>query len=110
MTKPGKFIKYGIFGGLLETLYIFLLITLINLVTSNFPKENPSLLFLSPILFLIVFVFSAAISGLLVLGYPAYLLFFEKKIKEGIITIVSSLVILLIAGIAIFSLIACALK
>lgn len=98
------FIKYGILAGFLESWYIFILIMTGNLLSDYFEQHHDQQI-LIPILFLLVFVFSAAISALLVLGYPAYLFLIEKKLKEAVITVVSALSTLVILGILVFVLI-----
>lgn len=101
--KPNP-IKSGIIAGILQVIYITLLISLGTCVTNAFRGRFIDNQTLGPILFLTVFVFSAAISALIVLGYPAYLLVMEKKVKEAIQTTAITLITLLILGIVIFGL------
>ncbi|MBU4332203.1 hypothetical protein KKD19_00355 [Patescibacteria group bacterium] len=102
--SKNKYIKYGILGGLLEVLYILVLISAGNAINHYFHQPNNQA-FLIPMLFLTVFVFSVAVSALLVMGYPTYLFFVEKKLKQSLITIGFSLLTMCILGILLFVLI-----
>lgn len=98
--KP-KPIKAGVITGLLELAYIFILIATGNQVAKILQNmKKPEIL--GPMLFLIIFVFSAAISAILIFGYPAYLFFIEKKLKEALTTAVSTLFTLAISGVILF--------
>jgi len=99
-----SFIKYGILGGFLEVVYILILISAGNVINHYFYQPNNQA-FLIPMLFLTVFVFSVAVSALLVLGYPAYLFLIEKKLKESLITMGFSLLTMGVLGILLFVLI-----
>lgn len=96
-----KFIKYGILSGFLEVLYIFLLILSGQALQGHASKLGAQEI-LGPALFLMVFVFSAAISAVLVLGYPVYLIFIEKKMKQAVKTVGITLLTLVVFGILIF--------
>jgi hypothetical protein len=63
-------------------LYIILLTAFFNYVTPVFNNINAQ--YYAPIIMLLLFVFSAVISGLLVLGRAGYL-FWEKKYKKSFI-------------------------
>lgn len=98
-----NFIKCGILGGFLEVVYILLLILTVQVLQ----KYAPQLVgqdILGSMLFLIVFVFSVAISAVLVLGYPVYLVFIEKKMREAVKTVGMTLLTLVVFGILVFML------
>jgi hypothetical protein len=81
-------VKWGIFGGLAELAYIVLIGLLINYTGDNLgQKDLPVLGFIT---FLLLFVFSAGISGLFVFGYPIYLAT-QKRISDAIMTALISL-------------------
>jgi hypothetical protein len=61
-------------------LYVVLLSTSLTLVTPHFTSFNAQ--FFAPVVMLLLFIVSAVISGLLVLGRAGYL-FWEKKYKES---------------------------
>ena len=94
-------IKYGIGGGVAEIIYILL----IALLFSNLEKllPTPPAMF-GFFFFLLLFVFSAAVSGFLVLGYPIYLAL-QKRFHEAIMTLVATLLSLFLGFIIIFGLI-----
>lgn len=84
-------IKFGIGGGVAEIIYVLL----VAFLFSNLEKLLPT----PPAMFgfffiLLLFVFSAALSGLFVLGYPVYLVM-QKKIKEAIMTFTATLLTIL---------------
>ncbi len=62
--------------------YIILISFFFNFVTPLFQKETTE--FYAPIIMLLLFVFSALISGVMILG-RAGILFWEKKYKESFI-------------------------
>jgi hypothetical protein len=77
---PKKLVKFAFFSALGETVYI-LLIALFVIYSGRFKGNEPSILPI--IVFLLTFVFSAALSGALILGKPI-LLYLEGKKKEAI--------------------------
>ncbi|NQU77601.1 hypothetical protein HQ544_02795 [Candidatus Falkowbacteria bacterium] len=97
-------IKSGILAGVLEAIYITVLIALGTTASSIFRDQFVDNQILNPILFLLIFVFSAAISTLIVLGYPAYLLHVEKKAREAMKTLMITLITLLVLGLIVFGL------
>ena len=99
--KENKILKWGIFAGLVEFVYIFLVITVMDFISRYIIKPPDTEEIILPMLFLCIFVFSATVSGIIVLGYPIYLIT-QKKFKEAVSTILITLatlflVILLIA-------------
>ncbi|MDD5341444.1 MAG: hypothetical protein PHC97_03360 [Patescibacteria group bacterium] len=90
--------KFGIGGGILEIIYILLIALLMNYLNEITIMINQVVGALS---MLLLFVFSAAVSGFLVLGYPAYLAL-TKKIKEAILTVLTTILTLFVAGVIIF--------
>ena len=90
--------KFGILGGIAELVYI-LVVALFVTSSSSLGSNVPP--YLGIILFLTVFVFSAAISGFFVLGYPAYL-GLQKKYQEAIFTLMVTLATILVVLVALF--------
>lgn len=63
--------------------------------------------FMGPVLFLVLFVASALISALLMLGYPVYLMWEKKRVTDGLRLIIYStgwLVLFVIIGLTFFAL------
>lgn len=78
---PKKLIRQGFLFALSEGVYIFLVASIIINGEKIFGPQEPGVL---PILtFLTLFVFSAAVSGALILGKPI-LLYLEGKKKEAV--------------------------
>ncbi len=101
--NKNEFIKYGIAGGFLECVYIFLVILLFNIIGNNSSKMNE---FMTGGLFmLLLFVVSVLISGLLVFGKPIRLVL-ENKISQAIniffVTLVTIFVIFVVVGVILF--------
>ena len=86
-----KSLKFGILGGILEVIYIVLVALFMQGAENWFSGSG----IFTGVLVLTLFVFSAAISGLLVLGYPAYLAL-QKNYKEAILTVLISLMVIFI--------------
>ena len=78
--------------GFLQAIGVIGYCVLIALLFNFLGKTNQQMGFLGIAAMLVILVFSAAVSGSIVFGYPAYLFFKEGKIKE-------SLKILLFTGI-----------
>jgi hypothetical protein len=74
--------KKGFLLALAEATYIFLVALLMNGV-GRFFSNTPDNKILAPMIFLLLFVLSAAISGALVLGQPI-LMYLEGKKKEAV--------------------------
>lgn len=71
---------WAIGAGCLEAIYIFLLVT-IGTVLGNTIEHMSDIV--GPVVFISTFVFSAAVSGLLIFGYPVYLLI-QRQWKAAI--------------------------
>lgn len=81
-----KVIGTGIVSGAAEALYCFVIAGFITSIGERNIEKNP---FVGFSFMLILFVMSAAISGLLVFGYPTYLAF-KKDFKSAVLASVSS--------------------
>ncbi|MBU1148649.1 hypothetical protein KKI23_01020 [Patescibacteria group bacterium] len=88
-----KMAEIAIGAGTLEFIYI-LLIAWFMLGINNIAVNIRGLDIVFIGAWLILLVISAAISGVLILGYPAYLIYI-KKIREGIYTFVVIIITLL---------------
>lgn len=85
-------IKYGIYAGLVEGIYIALISFFIIHTGQIYGSSNePTGSF---VLFLLLFVFSAVLSGLIVLSYPVYLVI-QRKFGEAVKALVVTLLTLL---------------
>ena len=94
--------KFGFLGGIAEAVYVFLVVSLMQILDSSVSKpENPIVV---GMLVLLLLVFSAAVSGILVFGYPAYLAL-QKKYAEALATVIVTLAVLAIVGIGVFILV-----
>lgn len=80
--------KLGAIAGLLQVIYIVLVAVFMLLAQSLFPA-SPSGAIVGIVSFLIVFVFSAMISGLIMLGLPLYFAT-QNKYREALIVLASS--------------------
>ncbi|MCX6785476.1 MAG: hypothetical protein NTZ18_01325 [Candidatus Komeilibacteria bacterium] len=89
--KEQNFYKIAVLGAVLEGLYCIFMSWLLPTFGHLFGSDQNSL---SMVVFLLVLVFSVALSGFLILGYPVYLAI-QQKYKEAIIGILVSLVTLL---------------
>jgi len=94
--------------GLLQALSVSLYCGLVALFFSFMTKTAPRPGFFGFFVMLVIFVFSAAITGSLVFGYPAYLVLAKNKIKEAstilAYTLGFSLIIVIASVLLIFSL------
>jgi hypothetical protein len=92
-------VKWGIFGGLAELIYILLVGLSMNYIGNNAEQNGlPVLVFIS---MLMLFVFSAGLSGLFVFGYPVYLAT-QKRFHESVMTVLISLGVILAGFILVF--------
>jgi len=102
--KEKEIFKFGILSAVAEAIYISLVATFLFYIPPKILPGSSAILGIS--IFLLIFVFSAAISGFFVLGYPAYLLLGQKKLKEAVLTFLITLgtliVLALLAIILIF--------
>jgi len=92
-----NFWVYGIGGGVMEAIYCFFIAVLFRLM-DNLISGPPSAFTL--LLFLLIFVFSAAVSGLLIFGYPVFLIT-KKKYEEAIFTSLLSISTLIVISLCI---------
>ncbi len=76
----------GFLQALGVTVYCFLIIGFFYLMEKYSPTSSEPQFFGAAIM-LIIFVFSAAITGSIVFGYPAYLILKQNKVKEGLQTL-----------------------
>lgn len=82
MKISSKDLKIGILSGLGQGIYCLLIGWLfLNLEKIFGAVDTPSILL--PAIFLLIFVFSAVISGLIVLGYPGYLAV-QKQYRQAV--------------------------
>lgn len=79
-----KVFAYGILGAAAEIGYIFLVAMGMMVLQSVMPHDPP--MPFGMVIFLLLFVFSVAISGLLVLGYPVYLAL-QGKVADAFTTV-----------------------
>jgi len=96
----------GLCQALGVTIYCGLIAILFNFLTKAIPEDPPG--FFGFFFMLVLLVFSAAVTGSLVFGYPAYLALAKNKIKEALtilaFTLAFSLAIILLTAIFIISL------
>lgn len=85
--------KWGIGAGMAELAYIVIVVLVMMGLDKFMRNENNSPL--AMILVLILLVLSAAISGILVFGYPSYLTL-QKSYKEALLTLATSLITIFI--------------
>ena len=88
----------GLCQALFVTVYCGLIAILFNFLTKAIPEDPPG--FFGFFFMLVLLVFSAAVTGSLVFGYPAYLVLAKNKIKEALtilaFTLAFSLAIILL--------------
>ncbi len=87
-TATPELFKFGAIAGLFEVVYIILVAVFMLLAQSLFPA-SPSGVIVGMVSFLIVFVFSALISGVIMLSLPLYYAI-QNKYKEALIVLFSS--------------------
>ena len=101
-VNESEVMRYGFLGGIGQALYCFLVVLFITMLDGAIPSNiNPMFGFL---MFLLLFVFSAGMSGVIVFGYPAYLAF-QKQYLEALLTAVTTLVTIMIVFMLVFMLI-----
>lgn len=86
--NPAELFKLGAIAGLLEVIYIVLVATFMLLAQSLFPDDSNGVI-VGIVSFLIVFVFSALVSGVILLGLPLYFAI-QEKYKETLIVLAAS--------------------
>lgn len=96
-----KVMRYGFLAGIGQALYCFIVVLFMSFIQQSLTTSAKASGLIGFLLFLLVFVFSAAVSGLIVLGYPAYLTA-ERKFAEALMTVITTLLTLAIIGILVF--------
>jgi len=94
-----EIIKWGIAGGLAEICYCLLIALLLPWLTNNL--QMPDSATLGFFFFLIILVFSVAVSGFFVFGYPAYLAL-QKSFRDAILTLLITFSTLLAGFVLLF--------
>ncbi|MBU0707651.1 hypothetical protein KKG41_04735 [Patescibacteria group bacterium] len=93
MKIEKNILKYGALAGILEGVYVILVgLFMINVESIFSSDKAPALSIFS---FLLLFVFSAGISGLIVFGYPMKLLK-NGSLRDAVLCLVVTLSTLLI--------------
>ena len=85
--------------GLVQSLGVIIYCSIISVLVyflETFNVNPPE--YLGPLFVLLLLVFSAALMGLVVFGYPVYLAF-EKKIKRSLQVILWTLLFLIVFGV-----------
>lgn len=101
-VNESEVMRYGFLGGIGQALYCFVVVLFINTLDTAMPSgANPIFGFL---MFLLLFVFSAGISSIIVFGYPVFLAF-QKRYVEALLTAVTTLLTLVIVLILVFTLV-----
>lgn len=100
-------VKHAIINALATALYVILIASLITSLGSMVPVENKTVL--APIAMLMLFVFSAALTGFLVFGRPV-MWYLDGKKREAlsllfytlgiffVITIIAFLILIMLIG------------
>jgi len=96
--NESEVMKFGFLGGLAEAGYIFLVILVMTVLDKAMPSP-PHIM--AGFMVLSLLVFSVAVSGVLVFGYPAYL-GFQKRYVEALMTLATTMVTIAIVGIGVF--------
>ena len=91
--------KFGFLGGIAQAVYCFGVVLFMQTIEKSMMLKANGMVGL--LLFLLVFVFSAGVSAILIFGWPAYMVF-QKRFSEALMTAVTSLITLAIVGIFIF--------
>ena len=97
--KNSKIILGSALHALTVAAYVALIATIPSIASKIFVDKNT---FLIPMAMLLLFVFSAAITGLLVLGRPVYLIYTGQK-KDGFKFLFYTLGFLLLITIIVFA-------
>lgn len=94
-TNESQIFTYGILGAAAEIGYIFLVAMGMTVMQSTMPHDPP--MPFGAVIFLLIFVLSASISGMLVFGYPAYLAL-RGKVAEAFTTVGVSIATFFVFG------------
>lgn len=100
--NDSEVMKFGFLGGIGQAAYTLGVVLIMQTIGNALPDQADQTF--TGLLFLLLFVVSAAVSGVLVLGYPGYLML-KKRYPEAIFTFLTTLVTLAIIGILVFILI-----
>ncbi|MFA6215613.1 MAG: hypothetical protein WC768_03530 [Patescibacteria group bacterium] len=100
-VNESEVLKFGFLGGIAQASYCFFVVVSLMVLQQAMPNLNS---IAGSLLFLLIFVFSAAVSAVLVFGYPAYLAF-KQRFAEALMTALTTLVTLMIIGILVFILV-----
>lgn len=87
-VSQSELFKLGAIAGLLQVVYIILVAVFMILAQSIFP-DNSDAVIIGIVSFLIVFVFSAMVSGAILLGLPLYFAM-QKQYKDALTVLASS--------------------
>jgi hypothetical protein len=85
----------GILAGVVEAFYVLLVVLLINWLGRAFADLTPTTIYWIPFLYLLFLVLSVAISGVVVFGYPLYLLL-NKEVGLAVRTVLITLLVLIL--------------
>ncbi|MEK6879609.1 MAG: hypothetical protein AABY22_08380 [Nanoarchaeota archaeon] len=96
-----QIVKRAFIDAIGTALYIVIVASFMYYMQGNFPDDFKTVFI--PIAMLLLFVFSAALTGILVFGKPA-MLYLDGKRKEAILLVGYTLGILLILTVAAFTL------
>ena len=101
METPNKIIKYALANALWTALYIILIAIFLSNTSVIFGGDNQKTV-LIPIAMLMLFVFSAAVTGSLIFGRPV-LWYMENKKKEAMSLLVWTLAIFFVVMVIMFA-------
>jgi len=90
-TDKSEVYKKGIAAGIAEIAYI-LLVVIVMISIDKFMEQKANM-GMSMLTVLLLLVFSAAVSGLLVFGYPAFMAL-QKKYHQAVLTLLITLLTL----------------
>lgn len=99
--NESEVMKFGFLGGISQSVYILFLVLFMSVIEKGFIASSSTKSIFAPVIFLMVFVFSAGVSAILVFGYPAYLAT-QKRYTESLMTAITTLLTLVIIGILAF--------
>ena len=98
-----KIIKQAFLNAILTAVYIILIVSLIHFIGESSLAQEPDTI-LAPIAMLMLFVFSAALTGSLVVGKPIFW-FIEGRKKEALKLLTYTLMIFFLIMLIVFVLI-----
>lgn len=98
-SNESEIMKYGFLGGIAQAAYTLAVVLVMQTVGEALPQEANETF--GTLLFLLLFVFSVAMSGVCVFGYPAYLVL-QKRYPESVFTFLTTMVTLAIIAILVF--------